>query len=267
MQGVRKSMKSFCAAASLVLWAATVAAQVEKLPVIKACGHHDYAPWNWQKGSQIVGACATLAKRAIERLGYRVDMSFVGPWKRCQKLVDSGEVDVNICAFRNAEREATSVIVEPRMGQNSIAVFVRERRQDTFHFSTWPDLKGLRTGLIAGVSMGTEFDSFLQDNTTIERAPSLLSVFKMLDLDRVDIAPFGLEAGRLAVEHYGYKGSIVPLPQPALLGDLHVIVSKKSPLAARAAEIGKYFERAGYQEELRTSLDESGRLYLQTAPP
>lgn len=85
--------------------------------------------------------------------------------------------------------------------------------------------------------------------------------------NRVDIAPFGLEAGRLAAEHHGCQGRIVPQPQPALLGDLHVIVSKKSPLAARAAEIGKYFERAGYQEELRASLDESGRLYLQTTPP
>ena len=97
-----------------------------ELPVVKACGHHDYPPWNWERGQQIVGACAAVARRAIERLGYRVDLSFVGPWKRCQAMVASGEVDVNICSFRNAEREAYSVFAEPRMAQNRIAVFVNK---------------------------------------------------------------------------------------------------------------------------------------------
>jgi polar amino acid transport system substrate-binding protein len=234
------------------------------LPVVKACGHHDYPPWNWEKGGEIVGACAMVARRAIERLGYRVDLSYVGPWKRCQMMVNTGQVDVNICAFRNREREATSVIVEPRMGQNSIAVFVRQGAGVPHSFTGWDDLKGLRTGLIGGVSMGPEFDTFLMQSTTIDRAPDLHSVLNMLDLGRVDIAPFGLEAGRLAVERLGMSGRIVPLDKPALLGDLYVIVSKKSPLASRARDIGKYFERSEYRDELAGALSESSRLYLES---
>lgn len=247
----------------LALHGLDASAQSTSLPVVKACGHHDYPPWNWEKGGEIVGACATVTRRAVERLGYRVDLSYVGPWKRCQKMVDSGEVDVNICAFRNPEREATSVIVEPRMGQNSIAVFVRQGAGVPRSYAGWDDLKGLRTGLIGGVSMGQEFDSFLIQWTTVDRAPDLHSVLRMLDRGHVDIAPFGLEAGRLAVERLGMSGRIVALDKPALLGDLYVIVSKKSPLAARAKDIGKYFDRGEYRDELAGALAESSRLYLQ----
>ena len=53
-----------------------------------------------------------------------MDLGYVGPWKRCQEMVASGEVDVNICAFRNAERESYSVFAEPRMGLNRIAILI-----------------------------------------------------------------------------------------------------------------------------------------------
>jgi polar amino acid transport system substrate-binding protein len=232
-------------------------------PVVKACGHHDYPPWNWLRDGHIVGACAVVAQRAIERLGYRVDLSYVGPWTRCQAMVRSGEVDVNICAFRNPEREAYSLFAEPRMGQNRIAVFVRKQRAATLPFSGWDDLKGLRTGLVAGVSMGPQFDQFLEQNTRVERVHHIDNMLKMMALDRVDIVPFGWEAGTIAIERSGFGGQIVPLSQPALVGELFVSVSRKSPLAARLPEIGLYFSRPGYAEELRGLLDEYSRIYLQ----
>lgn len=259
------SARGLCVALCLAAASANVTAQPSSLPVIKACGHHDYPPWNWHRDNEIVGACAAIARRAIERLGYKVDLSYVGPWKRCQVMVETGQVDVNICAFRNPEREAKSVIVEPRMALNRIAVFVRDGGRAPRGLSNWNDLKGLRTGLIGGVSMGEDFDSFLEKNTLVERAPDLNSVLRMLDLDRVDIAPFGLEAGRLAIDRLNLGHRLVPLDQPALVGELFVIVAKRSPLATRTKEIGQYFERPEYMQELEKTLAEYSRQYLQTA--
>jgi polar amino acid transport system substrate-binding protein len=226
------------AIASAVVAALAVAAlgsvvQAAEPTTIKACGHHDYPPWNWREGPEIVGACATVAKRAIERLGYRVDLRYVGPWKRCQEMVASGDVDVNICSFRNAEREAYSVFAEPRMGLNRIAVFVgpnwpRERR-----FESWKDLEGLRSAVVLGVSTGQAFDDFLAEHTRVERVATVRQMLLMLEADRVDIVPFGHEAGMMEIERNGFAGRIVPLAQPALVGELFVSVSKKSPLAAR----------------------------------
>lgn len=250
--------------AALVLASLCVAAADR--PVVKACGHHDYPPWNWRRGDQIVGACAAIAQRAIERLGYQVDLSYVGPWKRCQAMVASGEVDVNICAFRNPEREAYSVFAEPRMGQNRIAVFVRKQSEE-MRFNRWEDLQGLRTGLVLGVSMGPEFDGFLERSTHVERVVSVRQVLQMVALDRVDIAPFGWEAGLIEIERAGLANRVVPLEQPALVGDLWVSVSKKSPLASRVREIGAYFARPGYAQELQQAIEEYRRIALEDGAP
>lgn len=261
---IRALPRSFAALALCLGVASSQAAPPsDDRPVVKACGHHDYPPWNWLRDGQIVGACAVVAQRAIERLGYRVDLSYVGPWNRCQAMVRTGEVDVNICAFRNPEREAYSVFVEPRMGQNRIAVFVPKKKANTLHFSRWDDLNGLRTGLVIGVSMGPEFDQFLQKNTRVERVQDIDSMLKMMAKDRIDIIPFGWEAGTIAIERSGFPGEIVPLQQPALVGELVVSVSRKSPLATRLPEIGMYFARPGYPDELRLLLEEYSRVYLQ----
>ena len=260
----RLPLCTFAAALALGFGAFTSqAAPPDARPVVKACGHHDYPPWNWLHDGQIVGACAAVARSAIERLGYRVDLAYVGPWKRCQALVRSGEVDVNICAFRNPERESYSLFVEPRMGQNRIAVFVSKARAASMPFNKWDDLKGLRTGLVSGVSMGPEFDQFLEQHTHVERVQSIDSMLKMISVSRVDIVPFGWEAGSIAIERSGLAGAVVPLQQPALVGELFLSVSRKSPLAARLPEIGMYFSRSGYPDELRRLLEEHSRAYLK----
>lgn len=255
-------LRRLLAACCLALVGSAMATTEADRPVVKACGHHNYPPWNWERGGQIVGACADVARRAIESLGYRVDLSHVGPWARCQAMVRSGEVDVNICSFRNPEREAYSHFVEPRMGLNRIAVFVRRDFAERRKFERWDDLKGSRTGLVIGVSMGPEFDGFLEQHTQVQRIPDVQNVLKMMDRGRIDIAPFGWEAGTIEIARAGLVGRIVPMPQPALVGELFISVSRRSPLASRLPEIGRYLQRPEYAEELRSLLTEHSRAYL-----
>lgn len=252
--------------AGVALIGAGTAVPAAEPPTVKACGHHDYPPWNWREGPEIVGACATVTKRAIERLGYRVDLRYVGPWKRCQEMVAAGDVDVNICAFRNAERESYSVFAEPRMGLNRIAVFVGPKWPRERRFESWKDLEGLRTAVVLGVSTGQAFDDFLAAHTRIERVATVRQMLLMLEADRVDFVPFGHEAGMMEIERNGFAGRIVPLAQPALVGELFVSVSKKSPLAARVQELGAYFARPGYEQELAGLLADSHRRYLLSRP-
>jgi polar amino acid transport system substrate-binding protein len=259
--------RGFCVGAAIA-WALAAGSAVwaAEPPTIKACGHHDYPPWNWRDGQEIVGACAPIAKRAIERLGYRVDLGYVGPWKRCQEMVAAGEVDVNICAFRNAERESYSVFAETRMGTNRIAIFVGQHWPRERRFERWQDLQGLRTAVVLGVSTGQAFDEFLATHTQVERVASVRQMLLMLDAQRIDFFPFGHEAGLMEIERNGFAGRLVPLAQAALVGELYVSVSRKSPLAARIQELGAYFARPGYSGELEQLLDEHHRRYIDTRP-
>jgi polar amino acid transport system substrate-binding protein len=259
-----RMLLAVAAIASVV--ASSTAVPAAELPLVKACGHHDYPPWNWRDGQQIVGACAVAAKRAIERLGYRVDLAYVGPWKRCQEMVASGDVDVNICAFRNAERESYSAVVEPRMGQHRIAVFVGPGWPPDRRFRDWTDLEGLRTAIVLGVSTGQAFDDFLATRTRVQQVTSVRQMLLMLDAQRIDFFPFGHEAGMMEIERNGFATRIVPLERPALIGELFVSVSRKSPLAQRTAEIGAYFARPQYPQELALLLEENHRRYAQSQP-
>jgi len=263
--GPSRRSRSFRAVAAIACVVAIGAVRADS-PTVKACGHHDYPPWNWREGQQIVGACAAVAKRAIERLGYQVDLSYVGPWKRCQEMVAAGEVDINICAFRNAERESYSVFAEPRMGQNRIAVFVGKQWPRERRFESWQDLQGLSTAVVLGVSTGQAFDDFLATRTRVQRVATVRQMLLMLDAGRIDFFPFGHEAGLMEIERNGFAGRIVPLEQPALVGDLFVSVSNKSPLAGRIKEIGAYFARPGYAPELAQLLEEHHRRYVDTRP-
>ena len=70
----------------------------------------------------------------------------------------------------------------------------------------------------------------------------------------------------MEIERNGFAGRIVPLDRPALIGELFVSVSKKSLLARRSAEIGAYFARPEYAQELALLLEEHHRRYAQSQP-
>jgi polar amino acid transport system substrate-binding protein len=159
-------------------------AQKSQGDTVIACGHPDYPPWNWRKGNKIVGACAEVTEMLFETLGIKVDNKFSGPWKRCQSAVEQGTVDVNICAFINDQRKSYSTFIETPMGFNTTSVFVPKGKE--FPFSTWDDLIGLRVVMVRGVSMGQDFDSFIQDNTYVSLVNNRQQAFNFLMLGRAD---------------------------------------------------------------------------------
>lgn len=229
---------------------------------VKACGHHDYPPWNWAKNGEVVGACADVTRKVFERLGHTVNLTYVGPWKRCQALVQSGEVDVNICAFKNPERETYSRFVEVPMGTNLIAIFVKKGHE--FPFEKWRDLTGKRSGVVNGVSMGSEFDTFLALQTQLETVTRPVLNLRKLANDRLDFLPLGLEAGLLQAQLYGFGDSIVPLHKPALDGKLYISISKHATdLHRQIPEIEKYLSRPEYRNEIASLLRRHREQYVR----
>jgi polar amino acid transport system substrate-binding protein len=257
-------LRSRATRSGLVLLIGLTASLDAATRVVTACGHHDYPPWNWQRGNEIVGACADVTRNLFEHLGHTVKLAYVGPWKRCQAMIEAGTVDINICSFKNPEREAYSRFIDVPMGLNPIAVFVKKGHE--FPFSHWSDLAGRRSGIVNGVSMGPEFDGFLAKQTRLDTAVDPISNWRKLDAGRIDFVPVGLEAGALQIRLYGFAGRITPLPTPALEGKLYISISNKStdlhPLIP-AAE--KYLSAPERQQELKNLLHQYHELYINEA--
>ncbi len=231
---------------------------------VSACGHHDYPPWNWLRGKEIVGTCADVTRNAFERLGHTVKLAYVGPWKRCQAMIEAGDVDVNICSFKNPEREAHSRFVNVPLGINRIAVFVRHGHE--FPFASWSDLASKRSGVVLGVSMGPEFDTFLATQTRLELVTRPELNLRKLRANRLDFTPLGLEAGLLQLSLYGFEGDVVPLSNPVLEGKLYISISNKATdLHQQIPAIEKYLSRPEYAQELAQSLKKYREEYVREA--
>lgn len=226
---------------------------------IKACGHHDYAPWNWLSNNEITGACAEITRELFKRVGVETDLTYTGDWKRCQALIAEGLIDVNICSFINEDRKTYSTFINTPMGFNENAVFVHRSKQ--FEFRNWNQLIGKKTAMVLGVSIGQEFDDFLEKMTRVDRVATFFQSFHMLARNRIDFIPVGRYSGLAMRGAFGLENKIVDLPVPLLSGKLYISMSKKSKYLHLLPEIEKFMQEETYLEWVEELLQKYTAIY------
>lgn len=225
----------------------------EHKPILTACGHHDYAPWNWLEDDKIVGVCARVATELFGALGYDVDLTYVGPWKRCQQMIEKGEVDLNICSFKNSHREEYSVFSSEPMAMNENAMFVN--KDNYFDFDGLETLKGKLIGLVRGVSLGNELDDYLANNSHVIRVKNHQALLSMLKLNRIDAVILGRQSGRHLLNLYDLNSEIVDSPNGLLKGDLYFSFSKKSPHTGLLIDVNETLKSDKYRVWLASLLE------------
>ncbi len=177
-----------------------------------ACGHPDYPPFTWQEEDKIVGVGPEVAAAILKELGVELVSRYVGNWKRCQKEIKLGKVDMFLAAYKTNERESYADYVPTYVAKDPTAVFVWKER--TFEFNTWNDLIGKRIGTNLGGSMGEGFDAF---------------ILEYLKFHRIDHATI-----RNSAATKDLSGGLVGLGQ----------TPSKSPLSAASAMIRRTSEKA-----------------------
>lgn len=253
--------------ASLTLYLAITAlwlpSQSQAKDVLHACGHQDYPPWNWLQDGEIVGVCATVAETLFANIGVAVNLKYVGPWKRCQQAVQNGAVDINICAFKNAQRQQYSDFAKHPMGLNENAIFVTKDKP--FHFSKLADLSGKSIALVHGVSLGTEIDQYLTNNNIIFRVGSQQTMFAMLPKRQIDAAIFSREVGKILLSMYKLEQQIIDLEQPLVVGKLYISMSKQSRYKHLLAQLNSQLAAPDYMPWVESLFDQYAQKYLSFA--
>jgi polar amino acid transport system substrate-binding protein len=212
---------------------------------VSACGHHDYPPWNWEKDGNIVGVCAEVTEKLFAKLGVKVDLSYIGPWKRCQKNIEVGRIDINICSFMNPTRQSYSRFIATPMGYNENAIFVKKGKE--FPYSKWSDLKGKVGVMMRGVSIGKRFDRYLNENIIIQRVNNNRQVFGLLELERVDFAPYGRYSGLALLESQSKTQDFTILETPVVKGKLYISMSNKSKYLHLLPQIEAFMQQPTYE--------------------
>jgi len=226
---------------------------------VSACGHHDYPPWNWHKDGKIVGACAEVTQTLFAKFGIDVDLSYIGPWKRCQRAIQAGKIDINICSFTNPARQAYSQFITTPMGYNDNAIFVKKGRE--FSFSNWDDLKGRVGIMMLGVSLGEDFDRFLAQNIKLVRVNTNRQVFGLLERERADFAPYGRYSGAALLKSRGQDKLFSILEPPAIKGELYISMSKSSQYLHVLPQIEALMQQPGYDDWVIKLLEKYSTVY------
>lgn len=228
---------------------------------VSACGHHDYPPWNWKKDGKIVGACAEVTEKLFAKLGVKVDLSYSGPWKRCQKNIEAGRIDINICSFINPSRQSYSTFITSPMGYNENVIFVKKGRE--FSFSNWSDLKGKVGVMMLGVSIGEDFDHFLKEHVNLIRVNSNRQVFALLELERADFSPYGRYSGLTLLKSLGQERQFSILETPVVKGKLYISMSNKSKYLHLLPQIEALMQQPSYDVWVDDLLKKYTAIYAQ----
>ncbi len=249
----------------LLLSASTWAlARPEPKPVVKACGHPAAPPMSWDHQGQLIGACVDVARQAFAAVGMELKVEPSGPWGRCQLMVASGEVDVNLCGFATDKRREYAVMVEPPVGHNEAVLIVR--RNSTLSYKDWSDLHGLRIGMSRGVSFGSEFDSYLAEHARLDIAVDEPRNLLKLSMERLDAVITARIAGQQLIRALGCGEQLRILPDTVVEGRLYMQMSKRSKHLNVLPQITAFLQQPAQLSLMRELRIKSERRYYQLNP-
>ncbi len=232
---------------------------------LRGCAHPAAQPMSWEHQGRLHGVCVEAAKRAFAAAGWTLQVDDVGPWARCQALVERGQVDAMVCAFDTPARRAFAVVVEPALARNEAALFVR--RDSPLRFERWADLDGLRIGVGHGVSLGVEVDRQLARHALVDNALSEAMNLRKLLAGRLDAVATAREAGEQMLRTQGCEQQVRVLPRTLGGAPLYLQISRRSPAAAALPGVRAYLQRPEYAAELQQLHDQQAELYRSHKPP
>ncbi|HEY9102318.1 transporter substrate-binding domain-containing protein [Chitinimonas sp.] len=226
------------------LW--TIASDAEPLTAV-ACGPHYYPPLVWADGGSLRGSCVEVAKRAFASVGVRLQFDYLGPWRRCQDLLERGEAQVAVCASHNPQRDRYLQFGSVPVAMQQVVPFVHKSQLHRVQSSA--DIRGLRVGLTRGGSFGNELDMLLQTGRP-DYAYDARANFAKLYFRRIDLVPLNRDTGQLIIDSLGYRDTLVPAPLVLLEYPVYFAVSRHSPaLLARLPGAEAFLQRRDYPAE------------------
>ncbi|MBM7062191.1 transporter substrate-binding domain-containing protein [Pseudomonas sp. UL073] len=194
-----------------------------------ATGNPEYPPYLWrdpQKPEKLIGANTDLLEEIGKALKVKIDVIYTGPWSRAQDEVRTGRVDLIAGAFLTLPRLETMDYVHPAFFNTPSVVWVRKDK--TFPYAGWDDLKGRLGGTLVNNSFGEQFDSFAKTNLTLEPVPTLTQAFQKLMLGRTEYVLYEHYPGVALADTLGLIGDIEALEPPISSEGLYLTLSHNS---------------------------------------
>lgn len=199
-----------------------------------------FVPWKTVMGDgRLSGIDIELMEIIADKMNLKLEVTRY-PWKRGLKYLEDGKIDIHTSLLRRPQREAFAYFIDPPyVTRSNKAFFVLQGKEATI--GRYEDLKGLRIGVFEKNHYFKQFD---QDSSLNKvHIKTTEQMFQMVAAGRLDAFVMTQEVGEYKLREFGFDDRIVKASyvysKPM---DVHLALSKKSPLADRRDEISSVLQ-------------------------
>jgi polar amino acid transport system substrate-binding protein len=212
----------------------------EELP--KGCGtivysaNPQYPPYHWtSNNSSFQGASLDLLKLVIPAAVKLKPVVY--PWKRALFMAEHGEIDLLLSLRKTPERSELLSFTTQQAFPNPIVVFVRKNK--SFPFNKWSDLKGYKGVISLGDKFGNGFDEYWKKELAIQETGTMKENFQRLENGLIDYFITGEFTGKAFLHKNSLRHEIINLSPPISEEGIYFGFSKKSPCAPLVNQIDR----------------------------
>jgi polar amino acid transport system substrate-binding protein len=192
---------------------------------LKVVGSDQWIPFAYIEGSEAKGIAYDVVRLISDDLMLAIEIQEKQPWRRLEKKMDSGQVDLLAGNYWNQQRAQKWAITDA-ISQDEVRVFVN--KDHAFKFASLNDLIGREGVMPGGVSFGEHFDQF-KSRLTISGITTHEQILAMLGHHRVDYAILPYFNTLRKLNNTPFQKQLIALSEPVSLNRVHLALSRKSP--------------------------------------
>ncbi len=184
------------------------------------------------------GIDVALLTEIARRLGLELDLHPC-PWRRCLKTLEDGQIDVLTSFAFTKERAEFAHYVTPPYSQVTPVFYYN--RENPVSITDYGDLRNLTIGAVVDSRYFEPFDS----DTSLDKfeAGSEIILLRMLNAKRLDAIVGSDSNADFEIRRDHLEDTIVKAPfRSGHHNDIHMAVSRKSPLMARTEQISQIMQ-------------------------
>jgi len=198
-----------------------------------ASGNSEAPPIVWKKGDHLVGVAPEALHRILTRIGVPYDLRPSGSWDEVQQQAKSGDVDLIVSAYDNADRRQYMDFSLPYL-KSPVVIVVNKGKK--FSCPCRDGLIGKKGAANVGESFGQEFDTFIHNKLDVRYVP-YQRAFEMMRMGTVEYLIMDLYPAIIYSQLLNVADKIEFLDTPATIQEFHFTLSKKSPYLALMPKI------------------------------
>ncbi|MEO0912298.1 MAG: transporter substrate-binding domain-containing protein [Pseudomonadota bacterium] len=170
-----------------------------------------YPPYTLgEEGRPSGGSKVRLLEAVIERIDGVTATVELLPWKRCQELVKTGQLDGILPLFPNDERRSYMAFSEPTFLEEYVFFYHGPSFPEGLHWhGRLDEISHLTLGMLTGSYVDAEMERAFTSNGRIQRAASIQSLLMMLRHNRVDLVATDNDVGLFRARELDLSSDII----------------------------------------------------------